>query len=651
MASEMKRTIVCFSFLFALNMSGQQPAVPRVTNFSGVLQDRAGKPQTGTVGITFSLYEEEQGGAALWSEVQNVPLDEQGRYAVLLGATRTDGLPLDVFASGKARWLGIEAQGVDMAELPRVLLVGVPYALKAADADTLGGKPASAYALAAVSGGAAPAGTEAAVGTAGVIGGPSIASSAVATKDGAHARSNAACSATSPGTATANQVAVFDASCDVTGNSGFVFTGVNLGIGTSAPHGRLTVASPPYTPPLGSSGYGAYNFLLYDTGAPGTSYGMGIEGWNMGFNSNGGYKFYQNAGATPLMVVGGQGTTNIEIGTATAHGRLTVSNPPYAPPLGSTGYGAYNFLLYDTGAPSTSYGMGIESWNMGFNSNGGYKFYQNGGATPLMVVGGQGTTNVGIGTTTPAATLEVNGNTQADGSMYVDAANTNNGTALVPGLLFGGVGAGEGITSARQNGATNQYGLDFYTDYTRQMSITNGGLVGIGTATPAATLEVNGSTQVDGGLSAFGYALVGPGYPAAIYAQGANSVSYDSGSDGADGINAFGGTGSSLDGDGGVFIGGNSSSGGNGIVANAGSGYAGYFGGAVEVHGALSKSSGSFKIDHPLDPANKYLYHSFVESPDMMNIYNGNAVLDATGRPSSSFRTGLLCSTAISATN
>jgi trimeric autotransporter adhesin len=40
---------------------------------------------------------------------------------------------------------------------------------------------------------------------------------------------------------------------------------------------------------------------------------------------------------------------------------------------------------------------------------------------------------------------------------------------------------------------------------------------------------------------------------------------------------------------------------------------------------------GSFKIDHPLDPGNKYLYHSFVESPDMMNIYNGNVTTDAQG--------------------
>jgi hypothetical protein len=54
--------------------------------------------------------------------------------------------------------------------------------------------------------------------------------------------------------------------------------------------------------------------------------------------------------------------------------------------------------------------------------------------------------------------------------------------------------------------------------------------------------------------------------------------------------------------------------------------------GNLSVTGTLSKGAGSFKIDHPLDPANKYLSHSFVESPDMMNVYNGNIVLDAKGR-------------------
>ncbi len=62
--------------------------------------------------------------------------------------------------------------------------------------------------------------------------------------------------------------------------------------------------------------------------------------------------------------------------------------------------------------------------------------------------------------------------------------------------------------------------------------------------------------------------------------------------------------------------------------------YAGYFDGKVYVNGSLSKASGTFQIDNPMDPANKYLYHSFVESPDMMNIYNGNITTDANGNAS-----------------
>lgn len=64
---------------------------------------------------------------------------------------------------------------------------------------------------------------------------------------------------------------------------------------------------------------------------------------------------------------------------------------------------------------------------------------------------------------------------------------------------------------------------------------------------------------------------------------------------------------------------------------NASGGLALQITGNVDVSGSISKSSGNFKIDHPLDPKNKYLYHSFVESPDMMNVYNGNVVLDGGG--------------------
>lgn len=60
-------------------------------------------------------------------------------------------------------------------------------------------------------------------------------------------------------------------------------------------------------------------------------------------------------------------------------------------------------------------------------------------------------------------------------------------------------------------------------------------------------------------------------------------------------------------------------------------GYAGYFNGRVHVNGTLTKSAGAFHIDHPLDPANEYLNHSFVESPDMKNVYDGVVVLDDQG--------------------
>ncbi len=60
-------------------------------------------------------------------------------------------------------------------------------------------------------------------------------------------------------------------------------------------------------------------------------------------------------------------------------------------------------------------------------------------------------------------------------------------------------------------------------------------------------------------------------------------------------------------------------------------GFAGYFEGDVHVTGDLTGTSAALRIDHPLDPENKYLNHSFIESPDMMNVYNGNVVLDDDG--------------------
>ena len=140
----------CFGLAAAQQEDQSSVTVPRLVNFSGRATDAQGKAISGVVGITFAIYKEQSGGAPLWMETQNVHPDTKGNYTVQLGTTTSEGLPLTVFASGEARWLGVRATGEE--EQPRVLLLSVPYALKAADAQTLGGLPASAFALAGAAG-------------------------------------------------------------------------------------------------------------------------------------------------------------------------------------------------------------------------------------------------------------------------------------------------------------------------------------------------------------------------------------------------------------------------------------------------------------------------------------------------------------------
>ncbi len=121
-------------------------ALPRLVRFSGTAKDLNGSPLTGVVGITFALYSEQSGGAPLWLETQNATADSNGHYTALLGSTKPDGLPAELFTTEQARWVGVQVSG--QAEQPRVLLVSAPYALKARDAETIGGLPPSAFVLA-----------------------------------------------------------------------------------------------------------------------------------------------------------------------------------------------------------------------------------------------------------------------------------------------------------------------------------------------------------------------------------------------------------------------------------------------------------------------------------------------------------------------
>jgi hypothetical protein len=130
------------------NATAASATVPPLIPFSSVASDEGGGSLSGVVNITFSLYAAQQGGAPLWTEAQNnIQLDATGHYSVQLGITKPNGVPTTLFTTGEARWLGVRI--AEQVEQPRVLLLSVPYALKAGDAATVGGLPPSAFVLAA----------------------------------------------------------------------------------------------------------------------------------------------------------------------------------------------------------------------------------------------------------------------------------------------------------------------------------------------------------------------------------------------------------------------------------------------------------------------------------------------------------------------
>ena len=126
----------------------QSPApstsVPRVVRLDGQLAPANGLPPAAVETVTLSIYASQSDGSPLWTETQEVRVDAQGRYAVFLGASTAEGIPASVL-SGEARWLGIRFARPGEVEQPRVPMTSVPYALRASDADTLGGLPPSAF--------------------------------------------------------------------------------------------------------------------------------------------------------------------------------------------------------------------------------------------------------------------------------------------------------------------------------------------------------------------------------------------------------------------------------------------------------------------------------------------------------------------------
>jgi len=125
----------------------QQPttsAIPNLIRYGGVLKDANGAALASqTLGVTFALYKQQEGGVALWTETRNVTTNAAGQYSVMLGSTKPEGMSAELFSEQEQRWLSVQVQG--QPEQSRVLMVSVPYAFQAHEAETLGGLPASAF--------------------------------------------------------------------------------------------------------------------------------------------------------------------------------------------------------------------------------------------------------------------------------------------------------------------------------------------------------------------------------------------------------------------------------------------------------------------------------------------------------------------------
>jgi hypothetical protein len=632
-----------------------QVSVPRLVQFSGTLKDSAARPVLGLASVTFAIYAEQDGGTALWSETQNVTADANGHYTAVLGVASPTGVPQELFGTGQSRWLGVQL--ARQPELPRVLLVSVPYALKAADAEMLGGQPASAFvttqALAANNAHTTPANTSAPASTTAII------------------TSAPQVTPTSPtGSGTTDFLPLWTSSTTL-GNSGFFQKSGMIGLNTTTPAELLDVNGnsiwrgsfqlAPDHPATASSGFTSHSFQFQATSFNSSSKtsitnAFGFLAVPLGNNTSSTSAkldlFYgPNGGA--LVDTGLSYSTNGIItfasgqtfpGTSAAVNELNLPNTS-SPTLGVITLGGTP-IINDLGSASNIY-VGASAGG-GFHSASSSSFNTGLGSRALFA-NVTGSDNTATGGFALASNLEGSGNTADGEASLANNVGGSNNTAL--GLASGNqdiFGSGntfigyeadasvDGLMNATAIGANSVVGASnsLILGSTGDSAVK----VGIGTTTPASTLEVSSalhdettgrapiptpaitlSNSQGGAASDVGINFIttpqpdgGPNCATSRIEALDNGTSNNSM---IFSIHSWLGTQTTC------------------LVPVMTIGPTGdvTLTGSLAVGGNLMKSSGSFKIDDPIAPSEKYLSHSFVESPDMMNIYNGNVVTNAKG--------------------
>jgi len=500
--------------------------VPQLARYDGAAEGRA----RDTVEMVFRIYSSQEGGEALWSETQHVSVGADGKYSVFLGGSSEAGLPQTVFSGGQARWLGVSIERA--AEQTRVPLASAVYAMKAADAETLGGVPAAEF-----------------VTQAQLRANPQLPTSgAISSGAGVGKSANATPSKAKPNASvTPNTVAMW---ATVNGSTSLVSSALavsgndfNLQSGTiGAVTSKTTIVNGLSAAIYGYSG-AATGPVSGVTGTAASNTGSGVTGTE--FSATGAVSGV--SGSTNSVTAGAAGVNGLEWSKTGAvsgvSGETTSAGPGAA--------GVYGAAWSSTGAV---YGAEGQAWSSTGGAAGVYGYE---GATTGQVYGVSGVTpsTGGIGvfgssTATSGNVAGVMGQTSSkNGIGVIGIANAAGGTA---GFFVANNGA-QGL--AVQGGAGANQSQVFKVDasgngaFAGNVAVTGNGSFAH-SVTVSQNVTISGNVTVSGGL---------------------------------------------------------------------------------KVTGQVTKGSGSFKIDDPLEPEKKYLSHSFVESPDMMNVYNGNIVTDKHG--------------------
>jgi hypothetical protein len=270
-----------------------------------------------------------------------------------------------------------------------------------------------------------------------------------------------------------------------------------------------------------------------------------------------------------------------------------------APAQVSTGTGTTNFIPRWTGAHS-------QGNSLLFQSTAG---------------------NIGIGTTGPSSKLDVRGSTSISGTLGLRPTGTATSTTAFSSQPLDMTASAFNSGSATAVNQRFRWRVIPFNNNKTSASAFLDLQFGTGAATPVST---GFGIDKDGTLGIFTNNSVNS---VGLFVESLKTTTLNWGIVGfADGPSGIGVAGEADNGTDAIGVLGVSANG-IGVYGSTDSptGFAGFFNGNVQIAGTLSKAAGSFKIDHPLDPANKYLSHSFVESPDMMNIYNGVAKLDSNG--------------------